>query len=75
MMHICLENVKAINVVNDAVERGVELATDFVEAAQSDKHIQNILQVVENDAQNNSNLRLRVKKLSKTQTMMTVVRN
>jgi hypothetical protein len=38
MMHICLENVKAINVVNDAIERGIELATDFVEAAQSDKH-------------------------------------
>ena len=65
MMLICLENVKAINVVNDAIERGIELATDFVEAAQSDKHFQNILQVIENDCQNDSNLRLRVnKKLS-----------
>jgi hypothetical protein len=43
------KNVEAINVVNDAAERGVKLATDFVDTAQSDKHFQNILQVVEMD--------------------------
>jgi len=56
---VSAENVKAINVVNDAAERGVKLATDFVDTAQSDKHFQNILQVVENDRQRNPNLRVK----------------
>ena len=68
------ENVKAINVVNDAAERGVKLATDFVETARSDKHFQNILQVVENDRKNNPNLRVK-KELNKAKTLMTVVGN
>jgi len=66
------ENVKAINVVNDAAERGVKLATDFVDTARSDKHYQNILQVVENDRKNNPNCQ---KELNKTQTLITVIRN
>ena len=48
--------MKAINVVNDAAVRGVKLATDFVDTARSDKHFQNILQVVENDHQRNKTL-------------------
>ena len=48
---VSAENVKAINVVNDAAERDVKLATDSVDTAQSDKHFQNILRVVENDSQ------------------------
>ena len=52
-MHTCslfsAENITAVNVVNDAAEHGVELATDVSDTAQSDKHFQNILQVVEND--------------------------
>ena len=35
-------------VVNDAAERGVKLAYDFVDAAKSEGRYQNILQVVEN---------------------------
>jgi len=57
------ENVKALNVVNDAAERGVKLATDFVSAARSDEHLQNILQVVENDRKQNQNLRVKKKTL------------
>jgi len=56
---VSAENVKAINVVNDAAERGVKLATDFVDTAWSDKHFQNILHVVENDCQINPNLRVK----------------
>jgi len=52
------ENVKALNVVNDAAERGVKLATDFSDTARSDRHFQNILQVVENDRKKNPNLRV-----------------
>ena len=32
------ENVAAVNVVNDCTERGVKLASDFVETAQLDEH-------------------------------------
>jgi len=55
------QNVKALNVVNDAAERGVKLATDFVDAARSDEHFQNILHVVEDDRKQNPNLRLKKK--------------
>jgi len=54
------QNVKALNVVNDAAERGVKLATDFVDVARSDEHFQNILHV-EDDHKQNSNLRLKKK--------------
>src|SRR6218665_3577683 len=59
MMHIrSLRNMsKRLAFVNDAAEPGVKLATDFFDTARSDKHFQNILQVVENDRQINSNLR------------------
>jgi len=52
------ENVKAVNVINDAAERGVKLSTDFVDTARSDTHYQNILQVVEQDRSKNPNLRV-----------------
>ena len=40
--------VENIRVVNDAAERGVELAQDFNDAVHNEKHYQNILQTVEN---------------------------
>ena len=52
-------NVKAINVVNDAAERGVKLSTDFLDTARSDKHFQNVLQVVEQARKKTPNLRLK----------------
>jgi hypothetical protein len=55
------ENVKAVNVMSDAAERGVKLATDFVDTAQSDEHFQYILQVVENNRKKNPNLRVKNK--------------
>ena len=39
-------NVAAVNVVNDGAERGTKLSTDFVDAARSDQHFQNVLPVV-----------------------------
>lgn len=50
------ENVAAVNVVNDCAERGVKLASDFVDTARSDEHFQNILQVIEKDRQDHPNL-------------------
>jgi hypothetical protein len=50
-------NVEAVNVVNDCAERGVKLASDFVETARSDEHFQNVLQVVEKDRKRLPNLR------------------
>jgi len=47
----------AVNVVNNGAERGIKLATDFVEVARSDEHFQNVLQVVEKDRKDNPNLR------------------
>ena len=52
-------NVRAINVVNDAAERGVKLSSDYLLAARSDEHYQNILQVVEQDRRMKPNLRKR----------------
>ena len=51
------KNVAAVNVVNDCAERGVKLASDFVETARSDEHFQNVLQVVEKDRKDAPNLR------------------
>ena len=52
-------HVRAINVVNDAAQRGVKLSSDFLSAARTDEHYQNILQVVEQDRRNKPNLRKR----------------
>jgi len=51
------ENVAAVNVVNDCAERGVKLASDFVDTARSDEHFQNVLQVVEKNRKYAPNLR------------------
>ena len=40
--------VDAIQVVNDAAERGVKLASDYLDSAKIEENYQNILQVVEN---------------------------
>ena len=50
-------NFEAVNVVNDCAERGVKLASDFVETARTDEHFQNVLQVVEKDRKCMPNLR------------------
>jgi hypothetical protein len=47
----------AVNVVNDSAERGVKLSADFLDAARSEKHFQNILHVVEVDRKLRPNLR------------------
>jgi len=39
----------AVNVVNDSAERAVKLSSDYLDAARSEQHYQNILQVVEAD--------------------------
>ena len=62
---ISAENVAAVNVVNNCAERGVKLASDFVEAARSDEHFQNILQVVEKDRKDTPNLRRKRKRCHK----------
>jgi hypothetical protein len=54
-----LANVRAANVVNDGAERGVKLASDFVDTARDDKHFQNVLQVVEEDRKAVPDLRRR----------------
>lgn len=52
-------NVDAINVINDCAERGVKLSSDFLNAAKTEEHYQNVLQVVEQDRKNMPNLRKR----------------
>ena len=52
-------NVDAMNVVNDCAERGVKLSSDFLAAAKTEEHYQNVLQVVEQDRKQTSNLRKR----------------
>ena len=49
----------ALNVVNDSAERGVKLSSDFLDAARSEEHYQNILQVVEADRKQIPSLRER----------------
>lgn len=44
---ISKEKMTCLNVVNDSAERNVKLSSDFLEAARSEEHYQNILQVVE----------------------------
>ena len=57
-------NILAVNVVNDSAERGIKLSSDFLAAAHSEKHYQNVLQVVEQDRKKTPNLR-RKRKLNK----------
>ena len=54
-----LENLRAVNVVNDCAERGVKLISDFLASAKCEGHYQNILQVVEQDRKQNPNVRKR----------------
>ena len=56
-------NVRAINVVNDCAKRGVKATSDFVAAARSEEHLQNVLQAVEHDRTQNPNLRRSKRKL------------
>ena len=56
-------NIRAINVVNDCAERGVKATSDFVAAARSEEHLQNVLQAVEHDRTQNPNLRRSKRKL------------
>ena len=52
-----LQNVQAINVVNDGAERAVKLSSDFLSAAHSEEHYQNVLQIVETERISLPNLR------------------
>lgn len=52
-------NVGAVNVVNDAAERGVKLSSDYLSSAKTEKHYQNVLQLVEQDRKQKPNLRKR----------------
>ena len=56
------KGVKAMHVVNDAAERGVKLASDFLESAKLEDNYKNILQVAENDRQRTPNQRKRGEK-------------
>ncbi|KAJ8400578.1 hypothetical protein AAFF_G00393470 [Aldrovandia affinis] len=47
---------QVVNVVNDCAERGVRLTSDFVAAARSEQHLQNVLQAVEHDRSKQQNL-------------------
>lgn len=60
-----LTNVHSLNVINDSAERGVKLSTDFLSAARSEDHYQNVLQVVEEDRRSRPNLRKRKAKTDK----------
>lgn len=55
------KKVSAINVINDAAERGVKLASDFVESARSDDHFQHVIQIVENHRKTTPNLRRKLR--------------
>lgn len=52
-------NLQALNVINDSAERGVKLSSDFLAAAKSEEHYQNVLQVVEENRKQKPNLRKR----------------
>ncbi|KAK5910756.1 hypothetical protein CgunFtcFv8_004992 [Champsocephalus gunnari] len=49
-------NVRVINVVNDCAEHGAKLTSNFVAAARSEEHLQNVLQAVEHDRSKQPNL-------------------
>ena len=52
-----VDNIAAVNVVNDCAERGVKLSSDFIDTARSDEHFQNVLQVMEDDRKAAPNVR------------------
>ena len=52
-----MNNVKAINVVNDVAERGVKLSSDYLSSARSEEHYQNTIQVVEANRKEKPSLR------------------
>jgi hypothetical protein len=52
-----LSSVRVLKVVNDAAERGVKLASDFLPKAKVEEKYQNVLQVVENDRHSRPNQR------------------
>lgn len=54
-----LNNVAALNVVNDCAERGVKMGSDFLQSARNESCFQNVLQVVEKDRKELPNLRKR----------------
>ncbi|KAJ8400550.1 hypothetical protein AAFF_G00393190 [Aldrovandia affinis] len=56
-------NVRTVNVVNDCAERGVKLTSDFVAAARSEQHLQNVLQAVEHDRSKQPHFRCCKRKL------------
>jgi hypothetical protein len=56
-----LANVEAVNVTNDCAERGVKLSSDYLASARGEEHYQNVLQVVEQDRQQQPDLRKRKK--------------
>ena len=60
-----LANINSLNVINDCAERGVKLSSDFLSAARSEDHYQNVLQVVEEDRRSRPNLRKRKAKTDK----------
>ena len=51
--------ISAINVVNDAAKRAVKLSSNFLCAAKSESHYQNVLQVADQDRKNRPNLHKR----------------
>jgi hypothetical protein len=53
----CLPAVKAINVINDAAERGVKMSADFIGSARNETNYQNTLQVVQENRRLVPNLR------------------
>ncbi|KAF0306682.1 hypothetical protein FJT64_021878 [Amphibalanus amphitrite] len=59
-----LANVQAINTFNDCAEQGVKLASDFVGAAKSEQHLQNVLQAVQHDGSLQPNLRRSKRKMA-----------
>lgn len=54
-------NIEALNVTNDCAERGVKLSSDYLASARGEEHYQNVLQVVEQDREQQPNLRKRRK--------------
>ena len=63
---LLLANTEAL--INDSAKQGVKLSADFLEAARSEGHYQNILQVVEKGRQQLPNLRKRKKKKQQNKT-------
>jgi hypothetical protein len=51
-----MENLKALNVVNDRAERGIKLTSDYLEASRSEEHFQGILQIIEENSKEMPNL-------------------